>query len=65
MSFYARTTPECSPLSCNGLATEVETNRHGLLPSFERAQQVLNEGRFTGSEPGPFRIFAVYSVPWP
>jgi hypothetical protein len=65
VSFYARTTPECSPLSCNGLAREIETNAHCLLGSFERAQALLNDGAFTRSEPGPFRIFAVYSVPWP
>ena len=65
VSFYVNTTPECSPLSCNGLAREIETNSHCLLPSFDRAQQLLNDGAFTRSEPGPFRIFAVYSVPWP
>jgi hypothetical protein len=56
--------PECS-LSCTTLPTKVETNEHCLLPSFERAEQLLNEGRFDKSEPGPFRIFAVYSVSWP
>ena len=64
VSFSVGTTPECSPLSCNGLAREIETNAYCLLASFERARQLLNDGAFTGSEPGPFRIFAVYSVPW-
>jgi hypothetical protein len=56
---------DLSALSCNSLATEVETNQHGLLPSFERAQRLLEEGRFKNTEPGPYRIFAVYSTQWP
>jgi hypothetical protein len=64
VTFCARTSPECSPLSCNALASEVETNRHCLLPTLERAKQLLEEGRFKNTEPGPFRIFAVYSTDW-
>jgi hypothetical protein len=45
VTFSARTSAECSPLSCNSLAAEVETNRHCLLASFERAQQLLEDGR--------------------
>jgi len=52
----------CSPLSCNGLAREVPTNRHCLLPSFEAAVEALESGRFAHAEPGPFRILAVYSA---
>ena len=62
VTFYARTSAECSPLSCNSLATEVETNRHCLLPSLENAQQVLVEGKVKNTEPEPYRIFAVYSA---
>jgi len=65
VTFSARTNAECSPLSCNALAAEVETNRHCLLDSFERAQQLLEEGKFKNTEPGPYRIFAVYSTTWP
>ena len=65
VSFSARTNPEHSPLSCNALAEEIDTNRHCLLDSFERAQQLLNDGALNQAEPGPFRIFAVYSTPWP
>jgi hypothetical protein len=54
--------PECSPLSCNGLANEAETNRHCLLPTFEQAKQLLESGVFVDSEPGPYRIVAVYST---
>jgi hypothetical protein len=64
VTYSCGTTPECSPLSCNSLATQVETNAHCLLPSFQRAKQLLKEGLFRNSEPGPFRIFAVYSIPW-
>ena len=65
VTFSVRTSPECSPLSCNSLASEVETNEHCLLSSLERAKQLLEEGRFENTEPGPYRIFAVYSVQWP
>lgn len=65
VTFSAGTTPECSPLSCNSLATEIETNPHCLLTSLEQARDLLEQGRFKNSEPGPYRIFAVYSVAWP
>jgi hypothetical protein len=63
-TFSAGNSPECSPLSCCSLATDVETNEHCLLPSLERAMQLLEEGRFRNTEPGPHRILAVYSVRW-
>jgi hypothetical protein len=63
--FSVGTSPECSPLSCNGLAKEIETNRHCLLSSLEDAKGLLETGRFARCEPGPYRIFAVYSVDWP
>jgi hypothetical protein len=65
VTFSAQTSPECSPLSCNSLATEVETNSRCLLDSFEQARTLLENGTFRDSEPGPYRIFAVYSVAWP
>ncbi len=61
-TFSCGTTPECSPLSCNHLASEIETNEHCLLTSFEEAKALLEAGKFQNTEPGPFRIFAVYSV---
>jgi len=61
-SFYAGTSPECSPLSCNGCATEIPTNRHCLFPTFEAAKQALESGKFANAEPGPYRIIGVYSV---
>jgi len=65
VTFSVGTSAECSPLSCNSLASEVETNRHCLLASLELARQLLEAGRFDATEPGPYRIFAVYSVRWP
>ena len=65
VTFSAGTSPECSPLSCNGLAAEIATNEHCLLPSLEVAKELLEAGKFDNSEPGPFRIFAVYSTDWP
>ena len=44
VSFSAETSPECSPLSCNHLAREIETNSRCLLQSFEQARQLLEDG---------------------
>jgi hypothetical protein len=65
VTFCAGNAPECSPLSCNGLAEVLRTNQHCLLDSFEDAKSNLEEWRFSGAEPGPCRILAVYSVAWP
>jgi hypothetical protein len=65
VTFSARASAECSPLSCNSLAERVQTNEHCLLPTLENAQQSLEMGAFEETEPGPYRIFAVYSVEWP
>jgi len=64
VTFFARSSPECSPLSCNGMAGEIRTNEHCLLVSFEEAYEKISAGAFNQAEPGPYRIFAVYSVPW-
>lgn len=62
LTFSVGTNPECSPLSCNHLASKIKTNSHCLLESFEEAKKDLESGKFAQSEPGPFRIFAVYTV---
>lgn len=62
VTFRAHTNPECSPLSCCSLAKEVSVNEHCLFRTFAEAKEALERGTFTNSEPGPFRIFAVYSV---
>lgn len=61
VSFNAQTSPECSPLSCNNLAQSIAVNEHCLLESLEQARKLLESGAFDDSEPGPFRVFAVYS----
>ena len=61
-TFWAKASPECSPLSCNGLAENLPVNRHCLFASLDEARRALDTGRFDKSEPGPFRIFAVYTV---
>jgi hypothetical protein len=62
VTFMVHTTPECSPLSCNGLAAEIPTNAFCLLDSVDRARALLEAGAFNNSEPGPFRILAVYTL---
>ena len=63
VTFSMHVGPECSPLSCNSLAEHVPTNEHCLLDSFKDAEQRIDDGTLTlRSEPGPFRIFAVYTV---
>jgi len=64
VTFFSGSTPECSPLSCNSLAQRLPTNQHCLFESLEKAESAITTGAFRDSEPGPYRIFAVYSVPW-
>jgi hypothetical protein len=65
VTFSVKTSPECSPLSCNSLAKDLRTNVHCLFASCEEAETNLQNGAFNNSEPGPYRIFGVYSVDWP
>lgn len=58
----ARNSPECSPLSCNSLANEIQTNAHCLLPDFDTTKRLVETGRFNNSEAGPYRIYAVYTL---
>ena len=64
VTFWAKTNPEHSPLSCNSLANTIPTNQHCLLADLDTAKRLLESGAFFGSEPGPRRIFAVYSIEW-
>jgi hypothetical protein len=61
-TFQAGTSPECSPLSCNSLATKAAVNRHCLFDTFDHAVQALEAGKFENLEPRPFRILAVYII---
>jgi hypothetical protein len=54
-----------SPLSCNGIAKEIRTNQHCLFQTIDEALAALTKGAFDEAEPGPYRIYAIYSVPWP
>lgn len=65
VNFTARTSPECSGLSCSGLARDLPTNAHCLFASFEEAEMQVSRGAFNESEPGPYRILSVSSLDWP
>ncbi len=65
VTFAAHTSPECSPLSCNSLATDIPVNEHCLFRTFAEAKKALELGLFNRSEPGPYRIVAVYTVAAP
>jgi hypothetical protein len=65
VTFRVGRRPECSPLSCNSLATKLRTNAHCLFASFEEAERSVAHGALTRCEPGPYRIFSVYSLDWP
>jgi hypothetical protein len=62
VTFSCGNSAECSPLSCNGLAEIIPVNKHCLLSSLDEALQLLQNGSFQNSEPGPFRVLSVYSV---
>ncbi|MCP4121603.1 MAG: hypothetical protein GY751_07600 [Bacteroidetes bacterium] len=62
VSFYANTSCECSPLSCNHLAESIKVNEHCLLKTYEEAIDLINSGELKDCEPGPYRIFEVHSV---
>ncbi len=62
VSFSVESSPECSPLSCNSCAEGLSTNEHCLFRTFEEAKLAIENDRFQGCEPGPYRIVAVYSV---
>jgi hypothetical protein len=57
-----RNMPECSPLSCNGLATEIPVNEHCLFATLDEAIAAIERGGFEHGEPGPLRIFAVFKI---
>jgi hypothetical protein len=63
VTFSAGNAPEHSPLSCNALADDLPVNTHCLFATFDEAFKALEQWRFTNSEPGPYRILTVYTVP--
>jgi hypothetical protein len=54
--------PECSPLSCNMLTQELTVNQFCLFDEFDRAYSAVDRRVFNDSEPGPYRIIAVYAI---
>jgi hypothetical protein len=61
-SFSQRNRPECSPLSCNQLCEKIPVNQYCLFDTFDAAKDALDSGAFDRTEPGPFRILAVFTV---
>ena len=61
VTFSVHTSPECSPLSCNMLAREMSVNKFCLFDDFSTAHDLVEGGAFDHSEPGPYRIIAVYN----
>lgn len=59
VTYSMQNAPECSPLSCNNLATTVEVNEFCLIDSLDSAIEQLENGGFNNSEPGPYRIMEV------
>ncbi len=51
---------ECSPLSCNGMASEVQTNQHCLLETLESAFEFARGCEGHGCEPGPYYVIEVF-----
>jgi hypothetical protein len=62
VSYSGKTSPECSPLSCNGLAQTAKVNSHCLFESLDEAKGALEGGLFKLGERGPFRIVQVLSL---
>lgn len=48
VNFTAHTSPECSPLSCNHLASTISVNQHCLFNTFREAQSAIEQGLLGG-----------------
>jgi len=62
VTYSVHASPECSPLSCNSVAEKIPTNRYCLLDAQEPAIAALEGNQFDHTEPGPYRIIAVYAL---
>jgi hypothetical protein len=49
----------CSPLSCNGIAKEMQVNQYCLLDSIEQATDLAMRLSIGGAEPGPYFVLEV------
>jgi hypothetical protein len=54
---------ECSPLSCNSLADEIETNEFCLLKTLAMAEEVALRFSREEPEPGPYYVVEVLRQP--
>ncbi len=64
ISFSARTNPECSLLSCNGLYSEVDVNEHCLCEwDLDRVIEFVSGIKPNDVEPGPYKIYGLYRIP--
>jgi hypothetical protein len=54
---------ECSPLSCNYLASEIPTNEFCLFPSLEAAAAGAERFSRGGAEPGDYYVIQVLEAP--
>ena len=50
---------ECSPLSCNAMAREVDVNRHCLVGELESATELASRFSVEEPEPGPYYVVEV------
>ncbi|EIT7126871.1 hypothetical protein ACWO25_004523 [Vibrio parahaemolyticus] len=60
VTYTNNTSAECSPLSCNHMAEEIETNEHCLLETFKSAVDLIEQQKLSQCEPGPYRIVEVF-----
>jgi hypothetical protein len=51
---------ECSPLSCNGMANQVEVNRFCLVDSIDEAIALAARFSRREAEPGPYYVLKVW-----
>jgi len=51
---------ECSPLSCNGMASEVAVNDFSLIPNFEEALEFAKRCGESQPEPGEYVVVRVW-----
>ena len=59
VTYSMQNSPQCSPLSCNYLASEITVNKHCLIDKLDDAIEHLEIGLFDNTEPGPLRIIEV------
>lgn len=60
-SFWAGSSPECPGVACGTSAGDA-LNAYGLFDSLEAVISAFENGMFDDAEPGPLRIFSVYTV---